>query len=91
MNMSAELVALVPPGVVTVMSVAPEVRAGAVAVSDVSAAVLLAVTFVAAVLPNITLLAPLKFVPVIVTIVPPAVLPVFGLMLVMVGAATGAT
>jgi len=38
--------------------------------------------------PNITAVAPLSFVPVIVTLVPPAVEPEFGLTLVTVGGVT---
>jgi hypothetical protein len=45
-------------------------------------------TFVAAALPNFTVAPETKFVPVIVTEVPPAVDPVFGLTLVTVGGAT---
>jgi hypothetical protein len=40
----------------------------------------------AAVLPNFTLVAPVRFVPLMVTLVPPAAVPEFGLMLVTVGA-----
>jgi hypothetical protein len=43
---------------------------------------------VAAAPPNVTELAPLRLVPSIVTVVPPAVGPVVGLKLVSVGAAT---
>ena len=82
MNWSAALVALVPPAVVTVTSTVP-LPAGDVAVIEVA---LLTVTDVAAVLPNFTLVAPVRFVPVMVTLVPPALGPVFGLMLVTVGA-----
>jgi hypothetical protein len=38
--------------------------------------------------PKVTVVAPVKFVPVTVTTVPPAVLPVFGLTAVTVGADT---
>ena len=44
----------------------------------------------AALLPNLTAVAPEKLVPVMVTLLPPDVGPVFGLMLVTVGAAAGA-
>lgn len=47
------------------------------------------VTLVAAAPPMVTPVTPVKFVPVMVTLVPPAVVPVFGLMAVTVGA--GAT
>ena len=49
---------------------------------------LFAVNDAAAVAPKVTAVAPVKFVPVIVTLAPPAVGPTFGLMLVTVGAAT---
>ena len=58
----------VPEGVVTVMSTAPA-PAGLVAVMEMP---LLTVNVVAAVLPNFTAVAPVKFVPLIVTDVPPA-------------------
>ena len=45
-------------------------------------------TFVAAVLPNVTVAPAAKFVPVIVTDVPPASAPLFGLTLLTVGTAT---
>ena len=54
MYLSAEPVALVPPGVVTVMSTVPAVSAGAVAVMLVA---LLTVKLVAAVEPNLTAVA----------------------------------
>ena len=58
-----------PPGVVTVMSTVPAEPAGAVAVIWVA---LLTVKLVALVAPNLTAVAPVKLVPVIVTVVPPA-------------------
>ena len=76
-------VALVPPGVVTVTSTVPAVPAGAVAVIWVA---LLTVTLVAAFEPKLTEAPLTKFVPVIVTMVPPVVGPAVGLMLVTVGA-----
>jgi hypothetical protein len=45
-------------------------------------------TFVAAVLPNVTVAPAAKFVPVIVTAVPPAAGPAFGDTLLTVGATT---
>ena len=84
MNRSAELVALVPAAVVTVTSAVP-IPAGAVAVIWVA---LLMVKEPAALLPNLTAVAPEKLVPVMVTLVPPDGGPVFGLTLVTVG--TGA-
>ena len=45
-------------------------------------------TLVAATLPNVTVAPEAKFVPVIVTAVPPTVVPPFGLTLLTVGGAT---
>ena len=45
-------------------------------------------TLVAVALPNVTVAPEAKFVPVIVTVVPPAVVPPFGLTLLTVGGAT---
>ena len=73
-----------PPGVVTVMSMAPAEPAGAVAVIEVA---LLTVTLVALVVPNFTALALVNAVPVTVTLVPPLVGPADGLTLVTVGRA----
>ena len=67
MNRSAELVALVPAAVVTVTSTVP-IPAGEVAVIWVA---LLMVKEPAALLPNLTAVAPEKLVPVMVTLVPP--------------------
>jgi hypothetical protein len=58
-NWSAGLVALVPPGVTTVTSTVP-VPVGTVAVMEVE----LVTVNVEAVLPKLTALAPVKFVPV---------------------------
>ena len=83
MNLSKMLVALVPPGVVTVTSTDPlpagEVTVICVGVSTVNDA--------AAVVPNLTAVAPLKFAPKMVTLVPPAAGPLSGLMLFTMGAA----
>jgi hypothetical protein len=49
---------------------------------------LFTVNVVADVAPNFTAVAPVKFVPVMVTLVPPAVGPLAGLTLLTVGAAT---
>ena len=46
------------------------------------------VTLVPAVLPNVTVAPAEKFVPVMVTAVPPAVVPLFGLTLLTVGGTT---
>ena len=51
---------------------------------------LLTVNEPAALLPNLTVVAPVKFVPVMVTLVPPDGGPLFGLTSVTVGAATAA-
>jgi hypothetical protein len=67
---------------VTVTVAAPAVPAGVVAVMVV---LLLTTTFVAAADPNVTVAPVTKFVPVIVTAVPPAVVPLLGLTLVTVG------
>ena len=82
MNRSPELVALVPFSLVTVTSTVP-LPAGEVAVIWVA---LLTVKEPAALLPNLTAVAPEKLVPVMVTLLPPDVGPVFGLTLVTVGA-----
>src|SRR5437868_3810554 len=63
-NWSAAPVALVPLGVVTVMSTVPAVWAGEVAVIDVA---LFTVKEAAAVAPKLTAVAPVNPVPVIVT------------------------
>ncbi len=74
--------ALVPPGVLTVTSTAP-VPAGVVAVIAVA---LSTVNAAAGVPPKLIALAPVKPVPVIVTLVPPAAGPDDGLTFVTVGA-----
>ena len=73
-----------PPAVVTVTSTVPA-PAGEVTVMEVA---LFTVTLVAAVAPNFTVAALVKFVPVMLTTVPPAVGPLVGAMLVTVGAPT---
>ena len=83
MYLSAEPVALVPPGVVTVTSTVPAVSAGAVAVMLVA---LLTVKLVAAVEPNLTAVAPVRLVPVIVTVFVPASGPAAGATCVTAGA-----
>jgi hypothetical protein len=70
---------------VTVTVSAPAAPAGVVAVIVV---LFTTVTLVAAAEPNVTVAPEAKFVPVIVTAVPPAVGPLLGLTLVTVGAAT---
>ena len=74
-----------PPFVVTETSTVPVAFAGDVAVIVVE---LTTVTPVAAAAPNVTAVALFKFVPVIVTLVPPAVEPEIGLTAVTVGGAT---
>jgi hypothetical protein len=68
----------------TVTVTAPALSAGVVAVIDVA---LTTTTLAAAVLPNVTVAPEAKFVPVIVTAVPPAVDPLFGVTLPTVGCA----
>lgn len=85
MNLSALDAAEVIPDVVTVTSTDPADSAGEVAVTWVAE---FTVKLVAAVVPNFTALAPVKLVPVMVTLVPPDVGPEEGLTAVTVGAAT---
>lgn len=80
--MAAILVA-VPAGVVTVTVFAPVVPEGAVAVIDVA---LFTARLVAAAPPTVTLVAPVRLVPVMVILVPPSVDPEVGETAVMVGA-----
>jgi hypothetical protein len=70
------------PLTVTVTVTAPAACAGVVAVIVV---LFTTVTLVAAVPPNVTVAPAAKFVPVIVTAVPPAVDPLFGATLSTVG------
>jgi hypothetical protein len=84
-NWSAALVADVPPVVTTVTSTVPALSAGEVAEIDVSE---FTVKLAAAVPPKLTADAPVNPVPVIVTLVPPAVGPAFGDTLVTVGPLT---
>ena len=85
--MYSVLAALLPPGVVTTTLAVPALPAGVVAVMVVA---LTTVTLVAAVPPMVTPVAPVKFVPVIVTLVPPAELPVAGAIAATVGSAGAA-
>ena len=84
MNSSALDVVEVPPPTVTVTSTRP-VPAGSVAVICVDE---LTVKLVAAVLPNLTAVAPVKLAPDITTVVPPAEVPVLGLKPETTGVAT---
>ena len=74
---------LCPPGLLTVTIAAPALPAGVVAVIWVP---LTTTTLVAEALPNVTVAPTAKFAPVIVTAVPPAVVPLLGLTFVTVGA-----
>ncbi|MGY4359591.1 hypothetical protein ACVW0J_006084 [Bradyrhizobium sp. i1.7.7] len=85
MNWSAADVADVPPAVVTRTSTVP-VPAGDVAAIWVAE---LTVKPAAAVAPNVTAVAPVKLVPVMITLVPPPPGPDVGVIEVMVGAGTG--
>ena len=71
-----------PPAVVNTTSTAPADLAGVTTVTDVA---LTFVIDVPAVPPNVTEVVPVKFVPVIVTVVDPAVGPIAGEILVIVG------
>jgi hypothetical protein len=82
LNRSADVRALVPCDVVTVMSTVPAFSAGETALIVVAE---LTEKLVALTEPNFTADAPVKFVPVIVTVVPPATGPLGGLILVIVG------
>src|SRR5713226_313621 len=73
------------PLTITVTVTAPTLPAGVVAVIWVP---LTTTTFVAAALPNVTVAPVAKFVPVIVTAVPPATGPLFGDTLLTVGTTT---
>jgi len=83
-NWSAADVGDVPLGLVTVTSTVP-VPAGEVAVIEVAE---LTVKLVALIAPNFTAVAPVKLVPVRVTVVPPAVGPDVGEIALTVGAGT---
>ena len=74
-----------PPTVVNTTFTAPAEPDGVTTVTDVS---LTLVNEVPAVPPNVTLVVPVKLVPVIVTVVEPAVGPLDGNTLEIVGAAT---
>ena len=83
--MNAFVNVAVPPAVVTATLFAPAVPAGVTAVMLVAETT---TTLVAATTPTVTLLAPVRFVPVIVIDVPPRVEPLVGLTDVIVGAGT---
>ena len=77
MNWSDELVELVPSAEVTVMSTTPALPAGEIAVIEVQ---LLTVKELALVAPNFTAVGLMKLLPVMLTLVPPAVEPLEGEM-----------
>ena len=83
MNRSAIEVVLVPPGVVTVTSVTPAAWAGDLTVILVAETTVRNVVFF--VIPNLTAVAPVNPVPIIVTAVLPVNGPLFGVMLVTFG------
>ncbi len=81
--MKDENAPLGPPPVVTIMPTSPAVaRAGVIQVIVVLSTML---REVAATPPNVTDVAPVKFVPVIITLVPPSVLPDDDEMLLITG------
>src|ERR1700730_16892248 len=82
MNRSAAVEVLAPAGVVPFTPTVPATAAGEVAVIEVAE---LNTKPAAATVPNVTPLTPVKLVPVMVTEVPPAVGPEFGLSPVKVG------
>ena len=73
-----------PPDVVNTTLTAPAVPDGATTVTEVA---LTLVNDVPAVPPNVTLVVAVKLVPVIVTVVPPAIGPLDGAISLIVGAA----
>ncbi len=82
---NALLLLAVPPAVVTATLLTPAVPAGVLAVTEVLDTTTI---FVAAMPPTVTLVAPVKLVPVMVIEVPPNVVPDVGETLVMVGTGT---
>jgi hypothetical protein len=87
-NTSADPAGLVPPRLVTVTWTVPGAPAGDVAVIWVAE---FTVKAVAAAAPNETPVAPLKFDPAMTTEVPPAVVPLAGLIPVTAGGLGGVT
>ena len=71
-----------PSSVVTIMPAAPALRAGVIQVIVVLFTTLIVV---AAIPSNVTDFVPVKFVPVIVTLVPPTIAPADGEMLLITG------
>ena len=80
--MKDEYATLVPYSVLTIIPAAPVVRRGVIQVIVVLFTTL---REVAGIPLNVTKVAPVKDVPVIVTVVPPKVLPVNGKMLLITG------
>ena len=78
--MYGENASLGPPPVVTIISYSPALRAGVIQVIVVLSNML---SDVAAIPPNVTEVAPVKYVPVIVTFVPPVLIPDDGEMLLI--------
>ena len=81
--MKDENAPLGPPPVVTIIPAAPALST--VGVRQVIVVLFTMLIDVAAIPPNVTKVAPVKFVPVIVTFVPPAVPPDDGEMLLITG------
>ena len=80
--MKDENVLLIPPPVVTIILTAPTLLVGVIQVIVVS---LTTIILLATIRPNVTTLAPVKLVPVIVTKFPPSVVPDDGEILVTTG------
>ena len=83
--MNKTVCVVAPPKVDTTMGFTPSVAAGVNAVIVVA---FTTTTLVACVPPTVTLIAPVKLVPVMVIAVPPANTPVLGVTDAMVGACT---
>ena len=81
-KVKTSLARAIPPGVITSTVTAPATRTGVTAVIWVA---LTTVNDVALIPPNVTPVAPVKFVPFIVTVTPPDVVPLVGESVVAVG------
>jgi hypothetical protein len=79
---SADEIALVPPGVVTVTSTAPAGSVGETALSEVA---LVTVNVLAVVAPNVTAVARARFAPLMLMVVPPPTGPLPGKTFVTLG------
>ncbi len=84
-NVKLAVEVAVPPGVVTEILTAP---AGCALVLAMTLVVPVTRKVVAAVVPNLTAVAPARLVPMMVTVVPPEVVPLVGVKLVMAGGTT---